>query len=107
MLIAVAAETGWRSPRVLAPLLRAGQRSYEIYLTHMFIVVALAAAVAAIGQAMWAVPVFFVAALACSGVVGELVARWYSEPMNRGLRGRWSDGARRLGSVVEETAVGG
>jgi peptidoglycan/LPS O-acetylase OafA/YrhL len=107
MLIAVAAETGWRSPRVFAPLLRAGQRSYEIYLTHMFIVVALAAAFAAIGQAMWAVPVFFVAALVCSGVVGELVARWYSEPMNRRLRGRWGDGTRRLGSVVEETAVGG
>ena len=107
MLIAVAAETGWRSPRVLAPLLRAGQRSYEIYLTHMFVVVLLAAAFAATGHAMWAVPAFFIAALACSGVVGELVARWYSEPMNRRLRGRWGDGARRLGSVVEETAVGG
>jgi hypothetical protein len=45
--------------------------------------------------------VFFVAVLACSGVVGEVVAQWYSEPMNRWLRGRW------LGSVVEETAVGG
>jgi peptidoglycan/LPS O-acetylase OafA/YrhL len=92
---------------VLAPLLRAGQRSYEIYLTHMFIVIALAAAFAAIGQAMWAVPVFFLAALVCSGVVGEAVARWYSEPMNRRLRGRWGGGARRLGSVAEETAVGG
>jgi peptidoglycan/LPS O-acetylase OafA/YrhL len=106
MLIAVAAETGWRSPRVLAPLLRAGQQSYEIYLTHMFVVVSLAAAFAATGHAMWAVPVFFIAALACSGVVGELVARWYSEPMNRRLRGGWGDGARRLGSVVEETAAG-
>jgi peptidoglycan/LPS O-acetylase OafA/YrhL len=73
----------------------------------MFIVVALAAAFAAAGHAIWGVPVFFVAALACSGVVGEMVARWYSEPMNRRLRGRWGDGARRLGSVVEETAVGG
>jgi peptidoglycan/LPS O-acetylase OafA/YrhL len=107
MLIAVAAESGWRSPLVFAPLLRAGQRSYEIYLTHMFIVVALAAAFAATGHAMWAVPVFFVVALACSVVLGEVVARWYSEPMNRRLRGRWRDGARRLGSVVEETAVSG
>ncbi len=39
MLIAVAAQTGWRGPRVLAPLLLAGQRSYEMYLTHMFLVV--------------------------------------------------------------------
>ncbi len=107
MLIAVAAETGWRSPPVFAPLLRAGQRSYEIYLTHMFIVVAMAAAFGATGHAMWAVPVFFIAVLACSVVLGEVVARWYSEQMNRRLRGRWRDGARRLGSVVEETAVSG
>jgi peptidoglycan/LPS O-acetylase OafA/YrhL len=39
MLIAVAAQTGWRSPRVLAPLLLAGQRSYEVYLTHMFVAI--------------------------------------------------------------------
>jgi peptidoglycan/LPS O-acetylase OafA/YrhL len=107
MLIAVAAETGWHSPRVFAPLLRAGPRSYEIYLTHMFVVVSLAAGFAATGHTMRVVPVFFIAALACSGVVGELVGRWYSEPMNRRLRGRWGDGARRLGSLVEETAVGG
>ena len=103
-LIAVAAQTGWQSPWVLTPLLLPGQRSYEIYLTHMFVVVALAAAFAATGHAMWAVPVFFIAAIVISGLLGELVGRFYSEPTNRRLRARWHDGAREMGSVVVAAA---
>jgi peptidoglycan/LPS O-acetylase OafA/YrhL len=102
MLIAVAAQTGWRSPRFLSPLLLAGQRSYEIYLTHMFVVIALAGAFAATGNAMWAVPLFFIGVLIIASLLGEAVARIYSEPMNRWLRGRWNDGAVRMGSVLEE-----
>jgi peptidoglycan/LPS O-acetylase OafA/YrhL len=104
MLIAVAAQTGWRSPRFLSPLLLAGQRSYEIYLTHMFVVIALAGAFAAAGNAMWAVPLFFIGVLVIASLLGEAVARIYSEPMNRWLRGRWNDGAARMGSVLEEPA---
>jgi peptidoglycan/LPS O-acetylase OafA/YrhL len=94
MLIAVAAQTGWRSPRALAPLLLAGQRSYEVYLTHMFLVV---------GGASLFVSVLFLAVIAAAVLVGEVVARFYSEPMNRRLRGRWGDGAQSLGSLVETT----
>jgi peptidoglycan/LPS O-acetylase OafA/YrhL len=102
MLIAVAAQTGWRSPRFLSPLLLAGQRSYEIYLTHMFVVIALAGAFVATGKTMWAVPIFFIGVLIVAGLLGEAVARFYSEPINRWLRGRWNDGAARMGSVLEE-----
>jgi peptidoglycan/LPS O-acetylase OafA/YrhL len=104
MLIAVAAQTGWRGPRVLAPLLLAGQRSYEIYLTHMFVVIALAGVFVATGKAMWAVPLFFIGVLVIASLLGEAVARIYSEPMNRRLRGRWNDGAARMRSVLEEPA---
>jgi peptidoglycan/LPS O-acetylase OafA/YrhL len=106
MLIAVAAQTGWRGPLLLAPLLRAGQRSYEIYLTHMFVVVALSAVFATTGNAMWAVPVFFIAVIVISGLLGEAVARFYSEPMNRWLRARWGDGARSLGAVADSVPAG-
>ncbi len=41
MVITAAAQTEWRGPRVLAPFLLLGQRSYEVYLTHMFVVFAL------------------------------------------------------------------
>jgi peptidoglycan/LPS O-acetylase OafA/YrhL len=102
MLIAVAAQTAWRSPRVFLPLLMAGRRSYEIYLTHMFVVIAMAAGFAVLGSAMWAVPVFFVAVIVVSGFLGEAVARFYSEPANRWLRSRWHEGATQMGSVVEE-----
>jgi peptidoglycan/LPS O-acetylase OafA/YrhL len=40
MIVAASAQTEWKSPRVLSPLLRLGQRSYEVYLTHMFVVFA-------------------------------------------------------------------
>jgi peptidoglycan/LPS O-acetylase OafA/YrhL len=96
MLIAVAAQTGWRSPRVLAPLLRAGQRSYEIYLTHIFLVIAGFALFADAGKPMAGVVVLFLLVIAAAVLLGEVVARFYSEPMNRWLRGRWGDGARSL-----------
>jgi peptidoglycan/LPS O-acetylase OafA/YrhL len=53
---------------------------------------------------MWAVPLFFIAVIAISGLLGELVGRFYSEPTNRRLRTRWRDGAREMGSVVEAAA---
>jgi peptidoglycan/LPS O-acetylase OafA/YrhL len=40
MLIAVAAETRWQAAHIFSPLLVYGRRSYEIYLTHMFVVFA-------------------------------------------------------------------
>ena len=40
-IIIAAAQSNWKAPRFLSPLLNLGQRSYEIYLTHMFVVFAL------------------------------------------------------------------
>jgi peptidoglycan/LPS O-acetylase OafA/YrhL len=101
MLIAASAQTRWRSPHLLSPLLSLGQRSYEIYLTHMFLVFALFGIFVGIGKPMIAVPMLFLSVIFLSGFVGELVARFYSEPANRFLRNRWGDGANRLGSVVD------
>jgi peptidoglycan/LPS O-acetylase OafA/YrhL len=101
LLIAVAAQTHWKSPRLLSPLLRLGQRSYEVYLFHVFIVLALFQLFLAIGKPMGAVAVLFLAVILLSGVLGELVARLYSEPVNRWLRARWGDGPNRLGSIIE------
>jgi len=101
MLIAAAAQTRWRSPRLLSPMLKLGQRSYEVYLTHMFLVFALFQIFVAIGTPMIGVPALFLVVILLSGLFGELVARFYSEPTNRFLRERWGDGASRLGSVIE------
>jgi hypothetical protein len=49
------------------------------------------------------VPILFIGVILTSSLLGTLVARFYSEPMNRLLRQRWGDGSSRLGSVLEDS----
>ncbi len=86
LLIAVAAQTQWKSPRLVRPLLLLGQCSYEIYLTHMFIVFALFDLFMRHGKPMGAVPILFLGTILLAAIGGEAVARFYSEPFNRFLR---------------------
>jgi peptidoglycan/LPS O-acetylase OafA/YrhL len=102
MVIAVAAHTRWRSPTVFAPLRWLGQRSYEIYLSHMFIVVALFGIYLRLGKPLQAVPALFLAVIAGAGVLGDLVARCYSQPTNRLIRRILGDDTRHVGSVIDE-----
>jgi len=101
MIIAVAAQTRWQAPHLFTPLLRLGQRSYEVYLTHVFVVLGLFELFIAANKPIKAVPALFIAVILIAGLFGALVARGYSEPMNRWLRKRWEDGPNRLGSVIE------
>jgi len=99
LIMIAAAQTHWQGPRLLAPLLRLGQRSYEVYLTHMFVVFAMFAIFVKFGSPLWCVPVLFVTTIVVAAGTGEIVARFFSEPLNRMLRERWSHGPRQLGSV--------
>jgi peptidoglycan/LPS O-acetylase OafA/YrhL len=101
MVIAVAAQTQWQAIGALKPVLRLGQRSYEVYLTHGFIVLGLFRLFVIANKPMWFVPALFISVILLAAMLGELVSRCYSEPMNRWLRRRWGDGPRRLGSVVD------
>jgi peptidoglycan/LPS O-acetylase OafA/YrhL len=101
LVIVWAAQTRWHGPRVFGPFLLLGQRSYEIYLTHMFIVFALLHIFVAAGKPMTGVPLYFAGTILLSAILGDMVARFYSEPMNRWLRKRLGDGPEKLGSVVE------
>jgi peptidoglycan/LPS O-acetylase OafA/YrhL len=101
MIIVAAAQTQWKAPRLSAPLLSVGRRSYEIYLTHEFIVVAFFTLFLRYGKPMRAVPVLFLAVIVAAALLGNLVARSYSEPMNRYLRKRWGDGPTKLGSAID------
>jgi peptidoglycan/LPS O-acetylase OafA/YrhL len=103
MVIAVAATTQWRSPRILGPLLRLGQHSYEVYLTHMFVVFVLFRFFLIAGKRMSLVPALFIVVIIVAGLLGEAAARFYSEPLNRLIRKRWGHGAQSLGSAVEAT----
>jgi peptidoglycan/LPS O-acetylase OafA/YrhL len=104
MLVAAAAQTNWRAPRILTPLRKLGQRSYEVYLTHEFVVIALFAIFTSAGKPMKAVPFLFVGVILIAALLGAAVARIYSEPLNHWLRHRWKDGPRTLGSVVDQGA---
>jgi len=106
MVIAAAAQTRWRSPRVILPLITLGRRSYEVYLTHMFVVFALFGLFKSAGLSLGTVPLLFISVILISGLLGELVARFYAEPMNRLIRQRFGDGPEALGSVIRSDAAG-
>lgn len=100
MVIAAAAQARWRYPRVVLPLIALGRRSYEVYLTHMFVVFALFELYKLAGCPLGAVPVLFIGVILISSLLGGWVARVYSEPMNRLIRRRLGGGPERLGSVI-------
>jgi len=90
MMIVAAAQTNWKSPLLFRPLLQLGQRSYEIYLTHMFIVFVLFHFFLAAGKPVHAIPFLFLGVTIVAALLGEIVARVYSEPLNRMIRSHWS-----------------
>jgi peptidoglycan/LPS O-acetylase OafA/YrhL len=100
-VIIASAQTQWRAPRPLAPLLHLGRSSYEVYLTHMFVVFAFFAIFVHEGNPIWAVPLLFLATVIAAAAVGDLVARFFSEPLNRILRKRWSHSRQQLGTVSD------
>jgi peptidoglycan/LPS O-acetylase OafA/YrhL len=101
MVIASVSQAKWRNPRFMNPLLNLGQRSYEVYLTHMFVVFGLSQLFVLAGKPMRAVPALFLAVVFTAGLLGEAVARFYSEPTNQLIRERWGGAANRPGTFTE------
>lgn len=80
----------WCAGAIAAPLRWFGRNSYEVYLGHMFVVIPGAWFFQWLGASPAWTPLWFAAVVAASGLLGQLVARWLSEPCNRALRGRGS-----------------
>jgi peptidoglycan/LPS O-acetylase OafA/YrhL len=99
MFIAATAQTKWKAPRVLMPLLKLGQYSYEIYLTHVFVVFGLLSLFLEAGKPMFLVPTYFLFTILISGFLGAAVAILYSEPMNRLLRSNLASTGRKFSSA--------
>jgi peptidoglycan/LPS O-acetylase OafA/YrhL len=102
LVIAAASQSSWHAPRLLSPLLFLGQKSYEIYLTHMFAVMALFAAFLHFGKSMRAVPVLFALAIVLAALLGWAVSLFYAEPMNRLIRRRTGTDPATLGAALPE-----
>lgn len=94
-----------RAPRrILGWLREQGRLSYEIYLTHMFVIFSAVALFKAADMPirhgwLWYPPVV----LACWGL-GALVARLYSQPCERVLRRRWLPRDGQRPAAVPEAA---
>lgn len=89
-------------PSCPGPLLKMGQHSYEIYLTHVFVVLALFDLFLDADKPMRWVPILFILTVLISVLLGAAVAKFYSEPMNRFLRGYRRGGSQRAASVPGE-----
>jgi peptidoglycan/LPS O-acetylase OafA/YrhL len=88
LIIAATTLTGMRGNRLTAPIRWMGRYSYEIYLTHEFIVLwgtMLYARFQKGPQLLWVAVIALLALLP-----GAALARWFSEPCNAKLRGRSS-----------------
>ena len=88
VLLATAGGVGerWSARGLFAALGFVGRRSYEIYLTHMFVVFSTVAVFKAANADLAFVGLWYTAAVAVSIVLGDAVARGFSFPMNRALR---------------------
>jgi peptidoglycan/LPS O-acetylase OafA/YrhL len=71
----------------------------------MFLVIAVFSLFVSLGKPLIAVPALFAIVIVLSGLLGEIVARFYSEPMNKLLRSKFGDGADRLGSVIDRSTA--
>jgi peptidoglycan/LPS O-acetylase OafA/YrhL len=73
-----------------APVRWFGRHSYEVYLSHEFVVIAGVALYArwfAHGASRGVIAGFVVGMVALTAPLGWTLARWFAEPMNRWLRG--------------------
>ena len=102
LVIVASVASSWQAPRWLTPLIGLGRKSYEIYLTHMFAVLALFAFFVRMGKPQQEVPALFVAAIVIAGGLGWLVAICYAEPMNRLVRRAAGVDRQRFGVALPE-----
>jgi peptidoglycan/LPS O-acetylase OafA/YrhL len=63
-----------------------GRNSYEVYLTHMMVILPAVAILGRIDPTSRAAPFSYVVMIFASGAVGAVIARYFSEPLNRYFR---------------------
>ena len=80
-----------------------GRLSYEIYLTHMFVVMTLVRVFKATGASVWWGVLWYPPALALAWALGALVARFFSTPAEQAIRRRFLK--PRSANAAEVTAV--
>lgn len=77
-----------------------GKNSYEIYLTHMFVVLFMVEIFSHLALSENIVPLWYLIILITSAVLGDLIARYFSEPLNNLLK--FSTSQRNILNTQEE-----
>ncbi len=96
LVIIAVAHTQRQGRWISKPLRWLGEHSYEVYLTHMFVVLWLVQAFTAFGSHMkWALA-WYAVMIMLSALLGWITAHGFSEPMNRWLRRKWVDDRAKL-----------
>jgi peptidoglycan/LPS O-acetylase OafA/YrhL len=79
------------------------QRSYKIFLSHLFVVDALLESSRVMGKPLTAVCVVFLHVIVVTGVLREFIPRFYSEPAKRESGRFFGDEAGPLDSHIQPT----
>jgi peptidoglycan/LPS O-acetylase OafA/YrhL len=90
VLIAVTGVPGWsRTPRrsLLSPLRWLGRNSYEVYLSHLFVIIPAVQLWQRFGRSDLT-PVFYLAVIVAAALLGALIAENFSKPLSQRLRAR-------------------
>lgn len=106
VLAAVRRDAEGSEPRArwLRPLTACGRLSYEIYLTHVFVVLAAVRVFEAYELPIDAAPLVLALVIVVSWALGALVERYVSSPANQRLRaGAWFGAARAEASAEPRT----
>lgn len=86
LVMLAVAQTNAPGSKFTAPIRWYGRHSYEIYLTHVFLVFSFTRVFIALKLSLsWVLPIYFIT-LVLAGLLGAFVARFYSEPLNKKLR---------------------
>jgi peptidoglycan/LPS O-acetylase OafA/YrhL len=73
--------------RLFFPIIEYGKLSYEVYLTHMFIVYSGIRLYNYYGKPLDFALLWLLAIILISGLIGYIIENYFSAPMNRKIRG--------------------
>lgn len=82
-----------------------GRTSYEIYLFHMLVVLGLVNLFKRVSPSASTLPMWYLAMLILSVLLGYAVSMLYSEPLNRQLRSRYAWGHPKTSPIAVPSAV--
>ncbi|HKO46382.1 MAG TPA: acyltransferase [Polyangiaceae bacterium] len=76
----------WAESRAFAPLRALGESSYEVYLSHLFLVIPLTLLFKRLRCSLEFIPLFYAVCIVATALLGILLSRLYSKPFSARLR---------------------